>query len=207
MKQRNCTFTAKFVQQVYAKMSFSVKKLVVGPYKYYLNEVRTNKVHKIKGSFQFLLRKVPLDSITREECEELRELSHLNIQKIFCYENDRSSHYFAMEYGTELLDYLERKWISKPDVHEILELMRQATEGLKYLHDKNIIHKYLYPRNIFIEKNQARIANFTLQDSIEGTDFRKVYTKLILTNCFLNSVFISTGIYSPRTGLNSNDAH
>jgi serine/threonine protein kinase len=76
-----------------------------------------------------------------------------------------------VEDGTDLYEHLRNK---KKDVHEIIEMMKQATEGLKYLHSKDVVHGYIHPRNILVEKNQARLANFKLQDRFEDFELFEV---------------------------------
>jgi serine/threonine protein kinase len=54
------------------------------------------------------------------------------------------------------------KWIEKSDKNagEILDILIQITNGMKYLHDNNIIHRDIKPQNILLDNNIIKICDF-----------------------------------------------
>lgn len=154
-------------------MSFSVAKIIVGSKSFDLIKDFPHDVNVWKkGACKILLRKIQISSFSRNELNILRETSHENIQKLFDSTVDSKAFYLALEYGVTLQEYLEKEDKSKTKNFErVLELFRQSTEGLKYLHSLNHVHKNLIPENILVERNenQAKLANFCLPQEERST--------------------------------------
>lgn len=62
--------------------------------------------------------------------------------------------------------YIKRTDYKNPNVLEISEYLRQATCGLKYLHQKGIVHRKITPHNILISKIYGDV-----KPQIKLTDF------------------------------------
>jgi serine/threonine protein kinase len=80
-----------------------------------------------------------------------------------------------MEYYSEgdLLQLIESKYKSQSQFteREIIEYMRQLTEGVRYLHSRSLIHRDLKPQNCFVA-NQGKslfIGDFGLVTKLEST--------------------------------------
>ncbi|GES75241.1 kinase-like domain-containing protein [Rhizophagus clarus] len=67
--------------------------------------------------------------------------------------------------GGNLRQYFE-KHFSKLTMDDKIKLAYQITEGIKFLHDLDIIHQNLHSKNIVIHKNEAKI----MLDLIKGTN-------------------------------------
>ena len=95
----------------------------------------------------------------KNEISILRELNHKNIVKLEDVKITKKHYYLVMEYcnGGSLSDCL-KKYQEKngsPFSIEIVQyLMRQIIEGMKYIHNKNIIHRDLKLDNILVHFNK-----------------------------------------------------
>lgn len=150
-------------------MSLIETKIRFGGHQYPINTVEVNKIIKKKRNVDIFVRKTSTAIISRFDCEKLLKISHLNIQRIFQHEVFQEHHYLAMESCGNLTEFLKSKKQIEPE--ELLRLMKESTEGLRYLHQNEIIHKNLSPESIFIEKNHAKVAFFGV---VEST-YDKVY--------------------------------
>lgn len=141
-------------------MSFSIDQLVVGQFKYNLNQIYHDKTEKREDSASFLLRMIPEYSVslTGDEIQTLLDLSHPNIQKIHSYQYDPSNYYFAVEHGITLLQHIRGR--SSIGIDEAIKMMEGLVKGLQYLHDKEIIHTNIHPANILVVQNEVKLANY-----------------------------------------------
>ena len=100
----------------------------------------------------------------RNEISILRELKHKNIVKLEDVKVTQNHYYLVMEFcnGGALSECL-RKYIRKygiPFPVEIVQyLMRQIIDGIRYIHNKNIIHRDLKLDNILVHFNSEQDRN------------------------------------------------
>ncbi|CAG8555619.1 24186_t:CDS:10 [Dentiscutata erythropus] len=126
---------------------------------------------------QVVIKKVQRDAEDSEECRKhfiyelyLHDLVKTadNVIKVFGFtkekdEYEKESHLIVMEFANcgSLENYIEDpiifnrlSWLDK------IQLTLGIAEGLKCLHDKNIIHRDLHPGNVLIHDGTPKIADF-----------------------------------------------
>ena len=115
----------------------------------------------------------------QNELNILRSLNHPNIVHLEDLKVDNKYYYIVMEYinGGSLTDCLknyQKRNNGKSFPEEIVQyLMRQIVDAVKYLHDKNIIHRDLKLDNIMVSFNNDYDKNnlIMLNSTIKIIDF------------------------------------
>ena len=117
-------------------------------------------------------------NLTREG-RLLSNLDHPNIIKVYCYYTHENYLYNVMEYakGGELTQYIN----TTKDIPEekIKSIFRQIYDAVKYIHNKNIIHRDLKTNNIvFLDEEKTRVAiiDFGISSTFSGGDVLKAGT-------------------------------
>ena len=112
------------------------------------------------------------------EISILKDIHHPNVLKLIEVKESPQNLYIVTDYynGGNLDECLEKYKIenNKPFSEEIVQyIMRQIIEGMKYLHNKNIIHRYMKLDNIMIhyEEENDRINNNIMKGKIKIIDF------------------------------------
>ena len=100
----------------------------------------------------------------KNEISILRELKHKNIVVLEDIKITKSHYYLVMEYcnGGSLSDCLKKyqQMYGIPFTEEIVQyLMKQIIEGIRYIHNKNIIHRDLKLDNILVKFNSENDKN------------------------------------------------
>ena len=100
----------------------------------------------------------------KNEISILRELNHRNIVKLEDVKVTQNHYYLVMEYcnGGALSECLRKykKKYGRPFPIEIVQyLMRQIIEGIRYIHNRNIIHRDLKLDNILVYFNSENDKN------------------------------------------------
>ncbi len=100
----------------------------------------------------------------KNEIEILKQLNHKNIVKLEDVKITKTHYYLVMEYcnGGTLSECLKKyqKKHGQPFSEEIVQyLMRQIVEGIKYIHNHNIIHRDLKLDNILVHFNSETDKN------------------------------------------------
>ncbi|GMY32950.1 MAPK/ERK kinase kinase 1 [Fagus crenata] len=93
-------------------------------------------------------------------------------QKVSCLEQDESKIYIFLELVTQgsLAKLYERHHLEDSQVSEYT---RQILNGLKYLHDQNVIHRDIKCANILVEANgTVKLADFGLAKAIKSNDVK-----------------------------------
>ena len=117
-------------------------------------------------------------NLTREG-KLLSNLIHPNIIKIYCYYAHENYLYNVMEYakGGELTQYINNSKEIPED--KIKSIFKQIYDAVKYIHNKNIIHRDLKTNNIVFldeEKTNVAIIDFGISSTFCGGDVLKAGT-------------------------------
>jgi serine/threonine protein kinase len=89
----------------------------------------------------------------QRETSKAQKLAHPNIATVYDFDRDRGTVYMTMEVleGAELNDFIKK---TIPDdgleVLEAMEIVGQLCEGLKYAHNRGLVHSDFKPGNCFI---------------------------------------------------------
>ncbi|RIB24269.1 kinase-like domain-containing protein [Gigaspora rosea] len=100
----------------------------------------------------------------------LRKFNHTNIIKFYGITKNPSSGYYSMilpfaDKG-DLRDYLEKEF-SKLDWNRKLCMAKEISEGLCYLHEKNITHGNLHSKNILVCGDKMIVAGFGISKQVD----------------------------------------
>jgi serine/threonine protein kinase len=105
------------------------------------------------------------------EAKAISLLQHQNIVSIYEYGDEDGYRFFAMQFvdGMDLAHYIaERKEML---MTEIIDFSKQICRGLRYAHNKNVIHRDIKPQNILIEKtNVVKLSDFGIAKIFSRTD-------------------------------------
>ncbi len=100
----------------------------------------------------------------RREAKTLAKLKHNQIVQVLYAGEDRGRFYLAMEYveGGSLEDYLRNQG-GRIRPEEVVDILTQMLEGLRYAHGEGIIHRDLKPANILrTAAGRIKISDFGL---------------------------------------------
>jgi serine/threonine protein kinase len=111
----------------------------------------------------------------RQEAKHIRSLSHPNIVHVFDYGEDLSEHYLVMELApgwnfNEIDNALDVSELPKPLPENTgLSIIKQACEGLDYIHQHRIIHRDVKPANLLLfTEGRVKLSDFGIARSAES---------------------------------------
>ena len=97
------------------------------------------------------------------EGETASSLQHRNVIRTYSFGRFRNRYYFIMEYVDGM--NLNQIIYHRPELlrNHRLDIIRQAAEGLSYIHSRGIIHRDFCPKNILLSQNgEVKIIDFGL---------------------------------------------
>jgi serine/threonine protein kinase len=88
------------------------------------------------------------------EAEAVSHLEHQNVINIFDYGEENGCRYIAMQYidGMDLGRYISETKVMP--VAEIINISKQICRGLRYAHNRSILHRDIKPQNILLDKSK-----------------------------------------------------
>jgi len=111
----------------------------------------------------------------RLEATQANRLNHPNITRVVGHGEDLVDHYLVMELATgwKLPDgtlALDAGELTKPlDDKVIVDMLKQACDGLEYIHSEGVIHRDIKPGNLLLfEEGQVKLADFGIARSREA---------------------------------------
>jgi serine/threonine protein kinase len=102
------------------------------------------------------------DKYPQQERDALVKLSHRNIVQFILCEEKNTIWYFITELCDCDLDEQFKKAVVKVPINTCMDIMRDVAEGLRHMHEKNLIHRDLKPANILVKDNVSKIGDFGL---------------------------------------------
>ena len=118
----------------------------------------------------------------KREALSVSNLSHPNIVEVYDVGEEEGNYYIVMEYieGKTLKQLLQKR--GALTLTEVIDIMRQLTDGLSHAHEAYIIHRDIKPQNIMIEDNGlVKITDFGIAMALNST-------QLTQTNSVMGSV-------------------
>ena len=118
----------------------------------------------------------------QREALSASSLSHPNIVEIYDVGEDDGNFYIVMEYidGRNLKQLIKKR--EKLSVPEVIDIMKQLTDGISHAHDLFIIHRDIKPQNMLILDNGLiKITDFGIAIALNST-------QLTQTNSVMGSV-------------------
>jgi serine/threonine protein kinase len=103
------------------------------------------------------------------EAKSAARLNHPNIIQIYDIGEDKSTHFFAMEYveGEVLSNLIRSGYFNH--INKVLKIVLQVSLALECAFEHNIIHRDIKPSNIIVNKEgKAKVADFGLAKAITG---------------------------------------
>lgn len=174
-------------------------KIGVGGYgAVYLAE---NEADARRVAIKVMLARVAVDDNARtkfsREIELLTGLKHENVVAVYDSGSAGSAFYFVMEHcpGGSVADYMEAQG-GKLSPGVALPIMRQALQGLAFVHQKSVVHRDLKPHNILLAGSPAapiaKIADLGLAKNFERAG---------LSGHTMTGAYAGTPIYMPKEQL------
>jgi serine/threonine-protein kinase ULK/ATG1 len=99
------------------------------------------------------------------EVSLMRKLDHPNILKLYDVVRKKDGVYLVLEFcnGGDLAKYIHKK-----NYKWDMQYFNEISDGLKYLHKNNILHRDIKPQNILIHNNHIKISDFGFAKSFES---------------------------------------
>lgn len=147
---------------------YLAERLVLPPYKDE-NEAAKNKLGNKVAIKQMILSKQPRKELIVNEILVMKDSKHNNIVNFLeAYLKTEDDLWVVMEYmeGGSLTDIIENSPTSSTDQSPLTEpqiayIVRETCQGLKFLHDKHIIHRDIKSDNVLLDtRGRVKITDF-----------------------------------------------
>uniref|UniRef100_A0A8C4ZWU5 Serine/threonine-protein kinase PLK n=1 Tax=Gadus morhua TaxID=8049 RepID=A0A8C4ZWU5_GADMO len=141
---------------------------------YEMTDLTSNKMYAVKVIPQSRVSKPHQRDKITNEIELHKTLSHKHVVKFSHHFEDQENIYIFLELcSRKSLAHIwkARHTLTEPEVRYYL---RQIISGLKYLHNRGILHRDLKLGNFFINENmELRLGDFGLAAKLETVEMRK----------------------------------
>ena len=146
------------------------------------------KVKSKKNNNIYSMKKIDLNLIQTKstikyynnEYDFVGKLDHKNVYKSLSCFKENNNIYIITKYMdggnlTDLYNWYKENTNQKIEEKRLLKIFIQCLRGLKYIHEKNIIHRYLIQDTIiFDSKDQVKIINFKYATEKDKNNNEKV---------------------------------
>jgi serine/threonine-protein kinase len=133
------------------------------------------------------------------EARLLASLEHPRVVRVIDHFASSSGQYLVMELvrGIELGSLLKQRGTPGLPAEQAIELVRQACEGLQYVHDQQIVHRDVKPQNMILAEHGVVLVDFGIARLLDDTQTEG--TVGIGTPRFMAPEVFAGGSVSPRT--------
>jgi serine/threonine protein kinase len=141
------------------------------------------KVQTVQDGKELALKLLPFQFLSdremvrrfRLEATQANRLNHPNITRVIAHGEDLVDHYLVMELATgwgmpDGSIALDAGELTKPlEDNALLDMLKQACEGLDYIHNEGVIHRDIKPGNLLLfDGGQVKLADFGIARSREA---------------------------------------
>ena len=135
------------------------------------------------------------------EARLLATLQHPRIVKVIDHFASASGQYLVMElvHGIELGALLKQRGSPGLPVDQAITYVRQACEGLQYVHSQQIVHRDVKPQNLILGEQGVVVVDFGIARLLGDDDEVEDGTVGIGTPRFMAPEVFAGGRVSPRT--------
>lgn len=125
-------------------------------------DIRTSQLVAVKQISSKMLKKDSdklLQSL-KTEIDIMKKVKHDNLVQLYDVRKSANNIYLFLELCNRgsLEDLIKKQ--NKLSEEEVCEVVRQVTNGYKFLHERGIVHRDLKPANILIKDDFYKIADF-----------------------------------------------
>lgn len=131
----------------------------------------------------------------QREINVLLSIAHPNIVKTYDIFDERDKIYLVLEYvgGGDFFDYMASR--TKLEEGPTKIVLWQVLEGLKYLHDNNIVHRDIKPENILIAQEnplKVQLTDFGFANFLDPTSAAPAtdMKSMVGTGCYMSPEII-----------------
>lgn len=137
-----------------------------------------------------------------DEAKILHELNHPNVVKVTDLFKENNTAYFVMPYlGSDtLFDWLVAH--PEPSKQDLAQIFIPLLEGLKYIHERNLLHRDIKPTNILLNDNVPVLIDFGSARFTIGTKSMSI-TQILTPNFAPIEQYSSKGHFTPALDIYS----
>ncbi|MBN2532733.1 MAG: serine/threonine protein kinase [Spirochaetales bacterium] len=117
----------------------------------------------------------------KREARIMIDFRNENIVQVYDHFREGSAYYIAMEYvdGISLEDLIKKKKIICPMA--ALIILNEVSKGLKYAHDKGVVHRDIKPDNVLISKSgRVKLVDFGIATAREDNEEEITHTGAVM---------------------------
>lgn len=135
------------------------------------------------------------------EARLLACLRHPRVVEILDHFSDEQGDYLVMELveGADLGVVLERRGDPGLPLDDALEYARQACEALQYVHEQQIVHRDVKPRNLILCRHGIVLVDFGVAREVDDSGIDQAGTVGIGTWKYMAPEVFAGGAVSPRS--------